>query len=113
MKVVGVGDEQTDLDGNGSIRMGRSRGVDVPGVGKMKFPINLEYGERVIAVVPERCSGPSWYNEVFWVHITTMDGRLRTECIQPKEMTTEMHHLFGPGASMCRALMDTVTAVVV
>lgn len=70
--------------------------------------INLNYGERVIAVVPERCNGPGWSNSPVWVFIATNDGGLREECIQPEERTPELNALFHAGEAMCAALKDTI-----
>ena len=69
----------------------------------------LHRGERIVAVVPERCQGPGWSNSVVWVYIASQDGRLRTDCLQPSEQTHEMHALFDVGAAMCRALVDAVS----
>lgn len=70
--------------------------------------INLGVGERVVAVVPERCNGPGWSNSPVWVFVATNDGRLREECIQPNERTPQMHALFHAGEAMCMALMGAV-----
>lgn len=70
--------------------------------------IKLNYGERVIAVVPERCAGSGWVNAPAWVYIATNDGRLREECIQPEERTPMLHTLFAAGDKMCAALSAAV-----
>ena len=70
--------------------------------------IKLNHGERVVAVVPERCSGPGWSNAPTWVYIVTNDGKLREECIQPEERTPELHTLFAAGEAMCNALAAAV-----
>lgn len=70
--------------------------------------IKLTTGERVVAVVPERCAGPGWSNSPVWVYIATNDGRLIKECIQPDERTPQMHALFHAGEAMCMALMGAV-----
>ena len=70
--------------------------------------IKLAHGERVVAVVPERCSGPGWTNLPTWVYIGTNDGRLRQECIQPEERSPALHTLFHSGEAMCNALIDAV-----
>ena len=69
----------------------------------------LHRGERIVAVVQERCQGPGWSNSVVWVYIASQDGRLRMDCLQPSEQTHEMHALFDVGAAMCRALVDAVS----
>jgi hypothetical protein len=70
--------------------------------------IKLARGERIIAVVPERCNGPGWSNSPAWVYIATNDGRLREECIQPEERTPELHTLFSIGETVCNALKAAV-----
>lgn len=79
----------------------------------MKKPrtIKLAYGERIVAVVPERCNGPGWSNSPAWVYIATNDGRLREECIQPDERTLELQTLFAAGCAMCNALSAAVPSV--
>ena len=70
--------------------------------------IRLAPGERVIAVVPERCSGPGWSNAPAWVYVATNDGHLRQECIQPEERTPQLHALYHAGEAMCAALLGSV-----
>lgn len=70
--------------------------------------IELAYGERVVAVVPEVCSGPGWTNHVVWVFVAAGNGGLREECIQPEEMTPAMNTLFDVGAEVCSALYSAV-----
>lgn len=67
--------------------------------------IELNKGERIIAAVPELCSGPGWTREVVWVYIVDADGRLREESIQPEERTPAMEALFRPAAAMHHALL--------
>jgi len=70
--------------------------------------ITLNYGERIVGVVPEYVSGPGWANQPVWVYVGTNDGRLREECIQPTEMTAEMRTLFVAGEAMCKSLLLAV-----
>lgn len=70
--------------------------------------IHLFEDERIIAVIPERCSGPGWGNSPVWVYIAAQAGGLREECIQPSERTSEMNTLFYPGEAMVAALMNAV-----
>lgn len=71
--------------------------------------IKLTEHERVVAVVPERCSGPGWANAVVWVHIVDYaTGTHRCEDIQPNERTNEMHTLFACGEAIHNALMSAV-----
>lgn len=70
--------------------------------------VKLHPGERVIAVVPERCSGPGWSNAPTWVYIASEDGKLRFECIQPEERTPQLHALYHAGEAMCAALLGSV-----
>jgi hypothetical protein len=71
--------------------------------------ITLQYGEIVIAVVPEFCNGPGWSNAPIMVYIAGNQRKtLRTVYIQPQDQTAEMHALFGPGAAMHTALLRTI-----
>ena len=72
--------------------------------------IKLQHGERIISVVPEFCSGPGWSNAPIWVHIATLDGHLRTECIQPKERNEKLQALFAVGEVVCRSLVSGVSS---
>jgi len=61
----------------------------------MKEPIQLNSNERIIAVIPERCSGSGWSNTPIWVYIENkVNGTLRTECLQPAEQTITQKILF-------------------
>lgn len=70
--------------------------------------IILEFGERIIAVVPERAAGPGWSNAPTWVYIETNEGRLREECIQPEERTPELNMLYGIGEIVCSLLISAI-----
>lgn len=74
----------------------------------MTKKIALHADEKIIAVIPEHCSGPGWSNMPIWVYIIDSSQKLRTECIQPDEMTREMWTLFKAGAAMCEALVSAV-----
>ena len=71
--------------------------------------IKLFQHEKVIAVVPEYCSGPGWANAIAWVHIIDYStGKHRCEDIQPDERTIELNALFAPGAAMNATLMAVI-----
>ena len=70
--------------------------------------IHLADGERILAVVPEYCSGPGWTNQLVVVYISTGEGEIRQEYIQPEEMTPTMYALFGSGAAIHAALLRAV-----
>ena len=54
-------------------------------------PIKLSAHERVIAVVPESCSGPGWSNRLVSVHIVDYaEGKHRVVYLQPSEQPMEM-----------------------
>lgn len=72
--------------------------------------IKLEYGERIIAVVPEYCAGPGWSNTPMWVYIVNHQSKqFRQECIQPDEQTSEMKALFEVGEVTSRSLITLAT----
>jgi len=70
--------------------------------------ITLARGERILAVVPERCCGPGWANAPIWVYIATKDRQYRQECIQPDERTAAMHALFDVAAAVRASLLAAV-----
>lgn len=70
--------------------------------------IGIYPGERIIAVVPDRCSGPGWSNAPTWVYIEQADGMLRTECIQPSERGPDLQALFAAGLAICEAMINSV-----
>ena len=64
---------------------------------------------KIIAVVPEYCSGPGWSNRVLWVHIADGNTRTyRTEAIQPDERNRDQVVLFKAGEAMHQALIGSV-----
>ena len=71
--------------------------------------IYLADGERILAVVPEYCSGPGWTNELVVVFIATGDWEIRQEYIQPEERTPAMHALFSSGSAITAALLNAVS----
>ena len=70
--------------------------------------IILAQDERIVAVVPEYCSGSGWSNEVVWVYIMDSSEKLRVESIQADEMTPEMRTLFGVAVAGMGALFAAV-----
>ena len=71
--------------------------------------IELAHGERIIAVVPERCSGAGWSNSPTWVYVLATDGTCRTECIQPDERSPLLMNMYDTGEVVCNALIYSVT----
>lgn len=70
-------------------------------------PIKLKPRERIVAVVPERCSGPGWLSSPVWVYIEGPSG-IRAECLQPDEQSDALLVLHAAGAEMARALISAV-----
>ena len=76
---------------------------------KPKVQIKLKKHEHIIAVVPEYCSGPGWFNRVLWVHIADGDtNTFRTEAIQPDDRNRDQVVLFKAGEAKHQALIDSV-----
>lgn len=76
---------------------------------KPKVQIKLKKHEHIIAVAPEYCSGPGWYNSVLWVYIADGNTRTyRTEAIQPDERNRDQQVLFKAGEAMHQALIGSV-----
>ena len=71
--------------------------------------IYLSKNERIVAIVPEKCSGPGWVNNITWVYIEDeTSGRIRTDCIQPLETTKELHTLFSIGEEVYKGLLASI-----
>ena len=70
--------------------------------------IELQHNERIVALVPECCSGSGWQNALVWAYIVDSSENLRTESIRAEEMTPEMQALFGVGEAMQNALFAAV-----
>lgn len=68
----------------------------------------LQPGDKVVAVVPEVCSGAGWSNSVAWLIIRSRDGTLREECLQRDEQPDDLRRLFRIGAAVCEELRATV-----
>lgn len=80
--------------------------------GRQKPKIKLEYGDTIIAVAPEYASGPGWSNSILWVHIRTVEGKLRTEALQPEDQTHEQLVLFATVAAANAAMVAWTMQVV-
>lgn len=75
----------------------------------MAHMIKLGEHERIVAVVPQRASGPGWANSPTWVHIVDhATGKWRQECLQPEEHSAELLTIYSIGALLCQQLITTV-----
>jgi len=74
--------------------------------------IKLARGERIVAVVPEHCSGPGWRNSVVWVYVMCPDTTVFQICLQHSELPSNMLALFDVGAVVCAELKRAVPCVV-
>jgi hypothetical protein len=70
--------------------------------------ITLKPGERIVAVVPERCSGPGWGNMAVRVYIQKNDGQVFKEYLQSNELTADLFILFNVGEALHKSLIDAV-----
>ena len=71
--------------------------------------IKLGRLERVVAVVPAAASGAGWRNRPVWVYIEDgATGRIRSECLQPREQSKEMRSLYNIGDAVRRDLLSSV-----
>jgi len=72
----------------------------------------LQQDERIVSAYAESCAGPGWANSPVWVIVQNTSGKLRQECLQPEEQTTEMHTLYhissAAHVSMTKAVMKLV-----
>lgn len=70
--------------------------------------VTLEDGERIVAVVPEFCSGPGWQNFVTWLYIQGIDGKSRFTCVQPSERSAELLAIWNIGEVVSRELISSI-----
>lgn len=69
--------------------------------------INLSRSERIVAVVPETCTGPGWANQVVHIHIVDVGTniyRYESQQLHENECSAGMMHLFKIGALVCAEL---------
>ena len=79
----------------------------------MKNPITLYRSEEIIAIVPEKCEGPGWNNDVAWVYIkNNTDRSFRTVCLQSTEFTKNLQVLFEIGREVQLALKYSIDVVI-
>lgn len=75
----------------------------------MATVVKLNKHEKVLAAVPEFCSGPGWSNMIVNVHIFDYQSNTyRVVYLQQDEITDDMHHIFGIGAKMQKMLIEAV-----
>ncbi len=75
--------------------------------------ITLEKHERIIAIVPEYCSGPGWANRLVNVHIVDWATNThRVEHLQTDEVPRDMQVLFGVGAKVHDVMMGAIAPTV-
>ena len=53
-------------------------------------------------------SGPGWGNSPIWVIVRDREGKMREECIQPKEQTRDMWVLYGVSQATHLAMKGSV-----
>lgn len=46
--------------------------------------------EHILVAWAESASGPGWANAPLWYVVRASDGKMRVECLQPKEQTAAM-----------------------
>ena len=74
--------------------------------------VTLSRSERIVAVVPEKCSGPGWTNELVHIHIVdNATGAYRHESLRLSagECSDGMMRLHKIGALVCAELMSEVS----
>ena len=68
----------------------------------------MKDGESLVTAWPEPCTGPGWSNSPLYYIIREPAGKMRTECLQPKEQSTEIRLLYGIAAAAHGSLMRAV-----
>lgn len=64
----------------------------------------LKKTDYIVTAYADTCGGPGWANKPIWLIVRDQDGKLREECVQPDEQTTEMHILYEVSETAHRAM---------
>lgn len=71
--------------------------------------MKLHRTEYIITAFASPAKGPGWANSPLWVIIgDRATGKMREECIQPKDFTPEIHTLYKVAAEVQAALVLAV-----
>jgi len=76
----------------------------------MSRRFRLKKDEHILTAYAQRAAGPGWSNSPVWVIVRGVDGVIRQECLQPDEMSEEMHHLYVVSAAVHGAMTEAVEA---
>jgi len=49
---------------------------------------------HILTAYAERCSGPGWVNQLYWLVVRDPTGEIRQVAIQPEDWTKELDALF-------------------
>jgi len=75
--------------------------------------LHLKEHDHIVTAWPESVSGPGWANRLIWVLVQDGNGKLRRECLQPDEQTSEMLSLFAVAAAASNAITTAVKATII
>jgi hypothetical protein len=74
--------------------------------------VTLTKHDTVVAVAAEPASGPGWSNTPLWIIVkSSLDGKLRAECLQPEEQGDEIRLLYGIAAKVHASMIGAVERV--
>lgn len=54
----------------------------------------LKPGDSVVCGYATVASGPGWTNRPYWIIVRDAEGKLREECLQPKEQPLNLQLLY-------------------
>jgi hypothetical protein len=65
---------------------------------------------EIVAVVPDRCTGPGWVNTPVWVYWRDEEGTIHQDCLQPEEQTDLLQEIFSIGVNVKYVLYKAALA---
>lgn len=77
--------------------------------GMHKEPLpKLDSADIIVTAFAENPSGPGWSNQVVWIIVRGVDGKLRQECLQSYQLTPELWYLFGVSSAIQKSMVEAV-----
>lgn len=77
---------------------------------KLSTILRLKEGDYIRAVMPESAAGPGWANTPLYVIVRDGNGKLREECLQPREQPRDVMLLFGIVEKVQAAMLSILEA---
>jgi hypothetical protein len=73
--------------------------------------MTLNEHDTVLTAYAETAAGPGWGNSPVWLIVrSSLDGKIRQECLQPDEQSRDMYALYGVSQAAHVAMTKAVVA---